>query len=172
MLNKMNLLNSTPLLPEPWGSIFAILGIVVLILTFFNLLTIIVPKLNRFKSWAYNGFSVHLKYKSLEKRAIACDIEGAINETTINLLDELPLGWVHKTKLEWVKKQESGKLEEGEMILRMQPRKSQDSNLINGVYHYFLHSIFPKTREIVPKTILKSTGLQISRRTIGDYNLD
>jgi len=160
------LLQSDPVVPGFWGSALQIVGIVVIVLTLFELLSNLFPKLSRLKKNLFKFLSNHVKYKKIEKKAIALDIEGAINETVVELQNELPYGWVKKASIQWVKEQKSSDLKEGEIILRIRPQEKQDFNLVNGIYTFFSNSMFPETREIIPASTQMAVSLQISRRTI------
>lgn len=148
------------------SSLFEIIGIVIVFLSLIELLSNLFPKLSRGKQFLFKKASQHIKFKALEKQAISADIEGAINESVNILQDELPNGWIKKANIKWVKEQSLSDLEEGEMILRLKPQVSQDSNLVQGVYCFFSNSLFPKTKEIIPDSTQKAIAIQISKRTI------
>lgn len=154
------------ILPGFWGAFFEIIGIIVVILTLVEQLSNIFPKLSRGKQFIFRKASQHLKFKSLEKQAISSDIEGVINESVNDLQNELPNGWIKKANIKWVKEQSLSDLEEGEIILRLKPQSNQDSNLVQGIYCFFSHSLFPKTKEIIPESVNKAMAIQISKRTI------
>jgi hypothetical protein len=160
------LLQSDPIIPGYWGTIFQIIGILVIILTLIELLSNLFPKLSRLKKFLFQFLSHYFHFKSLEKKAIAVDIEGAINESVIDLQSELPTGWIQKASIKWVKEQSPNDLREGEIILRLQPQEKQDSNLVTGIFTYFSNTLFPETKEIIPECTRKAVALQISRRTI------
>jgi len=160
------LLQADPVIPGFMGNALQILGIIVVILTFIELLSNLFPKLTRLKKNLFGFLHQHFKFKILEKKAIALDIEGAINETVLELQGELPAGWVRKASIKWVKEQKASDLNEGEIILRIRPHEKQDSNLVNGVFSFFVDSLFPETKEIVPECTQKAIAIQISRRTI------
>lgn len=154
------------ILPGFWGVLFEIIGLVVVLLTLFELLSNLYPKLSRGKQFIFKKASQYFKFKTLEKQAISADIEGAINESVNILQDELPNGWIKKANIKWVKEQSLSDLEEGEVILRLKPQANQDSNLVHGIYCFFSSSLFPKTKEIIPESTQKAIAIQISKRTI------
>jgi hypothetical protein len=163
--------NSEPILQEPWVSIFMIIGLIATPLSIIGILFAIVPKLKLGGQWILNKTNEYLKLRFLEKKAIGNDIENTINISVSELIDELSEGWIHKVSIKWVKKQAPGKLKDGEMILRLRPMESQDSNLINGIYFFFSDSLFPDSREIIPPDTYKAAALQLSRRTIIEKDL-
>ena len=58
-----------------WKDILAFIGGLAVILGFIKLLFDVTPKLNSFKSNVFRELSVRIKHSSLEKRAIANNIE-------------------------------------------------------------------------------------------------
>ena len=154
------------ILPGFWGALFEIIGIIIVFLTLIEQLSNFFPKLSRGKQFIYKKTSQRFKFKTLEKRAISADIEGAINESVNIFQDELPNGWIKKANIKWVKEQSLSDLEEGEVIMRLKPQENQDSNLVHGIYCFFSSSLFPKTKEIIPGSTSKAIAIQISKRTI------
>jgi len=157
------------ILPEPLKTILAYITIIGIILGALDIATNLFSKGKKGKARLYNKISKWYKHKSLEKKAIASDIEDIVNESVFHLLKELPNGWIRRTTIEWVRNEKHENLKEGESILRLQPKESQDSNLIRGIYFFFTKRLFPETKEIIPETSAKSVSIQLTRRTINDY---
>lgn len=148
--------------------ILAIIGGLYLIFGFLKLLFEVLPKLNQIKSKFWKFLHSKIKHKKLEKKAIASNIESIINDVVIDLQKELPKGWINKTSIQWVEKDITDELDDEELILRIKPVESQDSNLINAVFYFFTKSLFPSTKEIIPKSIRKASVLHLSLRTISE----
>lgn len=152
----------------PYKDILAIIGILSLIFGFIKLLFEVLPQLNQIKSKFWKFLSNKIRYKKLEKKAISSNIESVVNEVVVDLQKELPKGWINKTSIQWVEKDIPDELNDEELILRIKPVESQDSNLIKAVFYFFSKSLFPGTKEIIPKSIRKASVLQLSRRTINE----
>lgn len=146
--------------------ILAFIGGAVLVLTFLKLLLDVIPKLNSFRSYVYRSISGRLKYRALEKRAIASNIEEVINNSVSFLQKELPVAWISKAKIDWVREEIPEELEEEELILRIRPFDDQDQNLMNGIFYFFTKALFRGIKEVVPHLPRKAAVLQLSRRTI------
>jgi len=146
--------------------VLAVIGVIALVLGFLKLLFDVLPKLNFFKSKFWKFLSSKIKHRSLEKKAIASNIENVINEVVTDLRKELPSGWINKVSIQWIDKEIRNEVEDGELILRIKPMESQDQNLMNGVFLFFTKALFPGTKEIIPPTIRKASVLHLSRRTI------
>lgn len=144
------------------------IGAGALILGFIKILFEIIPKFGRLKSDSERYVAGKLKHKRLVKAAIASDIDTHINEVVSDLQKELPAGWIKKASIEWVKEADETDLDEGELILRIQPLENQDANFLSGVYAFFSRALFPRTKEIIPDNARKAAVLQISHRTISD----
>ena len=152
-----------------FDDIFSIIGKITVIILFVETLFRLIPQLGRLRVKFWNFIAGKIKHKILEKRAIASDIENAVNEVVSELQFELPVGWIKKASIKWVDKNiKENELKDGEMILRIRPLKSQDENLINGIFFFFSGALFPTTKEIIPQNARKASALQISRRTIKD----
>jgi hypothetical protein len=150
--------------------ILAIVGGASIILGFIKLLLEVVPRFGKLKTNVYKKLSDSFKYKSLEKRAISSDIENVVNDSVSHLQQELPIGWINKAKIEWVKDETKKDLDEDELILRIKPINDQDRNLMNGIYYYFTKVIFPKVKIVIPADYKKAAVLHLSRRTITNYH--
>ncbi len=148
---------------------FTLIGKITIFIIFIEALFRFVPKLCKLRSKFWNFIARKWRYKRLEKKAIASDIETTVNEVVLELQSELPSGWLNRASIEWVDKDiRDSDLIAGEMILRIRPLEDQDTNLINGVYFFFSKALFPGTKEIIPTSVRKATALQISRRTINN----
>lgn len=151
------------------GNILKFIGSCTVILLFFQSVFIVFPKLGTLRKNCWKYIANKYRYKRFQKKAIALDIENAVNETVSDLQSEFPAGWISKASIKWVDKNiKEDDLDDGEMILRIRPIEDQDENLIKGVFFFFSKSIFPKTKDIVPKNIRKAVALHISRRSIKD----
>jgi len=149
--------------------ILKVIGACTVILVFLQLLFVTVPKLGTLRKNCWKYIANKWKYKRFEKKAIALDIENAVNETVSDLQSELPAGWIPKASIKWVDKNiKENDLDNEEMILRIRPIGDQDENLINGIFFFFSKAIFPKTKDIIPENTRMAVALQISRRTIKD----
>jgi hypothetical protein len=147
-------------------SILAVIGGIVLIMKFLDLVLNLTQKLSNIKSNIWDYFAKRVKHKKLEKQAIKSNIETIVNMTVNSLADELPKGWINRVSIQWVRDKSASSIQNNEIILRIKPYESQDYNLINGIYFYFTQAIFPTTKEVIPSNIRKSVALQISKRTI------
>ncbi len=158
------------ILGVPIKDILAVIGGAVIVLTFLKLLFDVIPKLNSFRSDVYRAISRRIKHRALEKRAIASNIEEVVNNSVSFLQKELPVGWISKVKIDWVREDTPEELKEGELILRIKPIDDQDQNLMNGIYYYFTKALFQGIKEVVPQMPRKAAVLQLSRRTITKYH--
>ncbi len=150
-------------------AILAVIGGFQVILAFLETLCRIIPNLNNQRVRLWRFLAEKWSFKKLEKKAIASDIENTVNEVVLNLRNELPNSWLSKAAIKWVDREiKEDDLSDGEMILRIRPLESQDTNLMNGVYVFFSKALFPETKEIIPLSIRKAAALQISRRTISN----
>ena len=142
--------------------ILAVVGGLVTILKFFSLST------SAISWWAIHFEKWSKKYKSniLTKNAIKYNIELRVNATVFDLQKELPNRWVKKMAIKWVNVGNIKRLKSGESIIRIEPENRQDYNMINGVYNYFHHTLFPDTFEVVPPRILNAISLRLSSRTL------
>jgi len=147
-------------------SILAVIGGIVLIMTFLDLVFNLTPKLSNIKSNIWDFFAKRVKHKKLEKQAVKSNIETIVNVTVNSLTDELPKNWINRASIQWVRDKSASSIQNNEIILRIKPYESQDYNLINGIYFYFTQALFPTTKEVIPSNIRKSVALQISKRTI------
>lgn len=149
--------------------ILAFVGGAAIVLGFIETLFRVVPHFGKLRTMFWGFLARKWKYKRLEKKAIASEIEDTVNEVVMDLQAELPRGWISKAVIKWVDRDiKEEDLTDGEMILRIRPMSSQDVNLINGIYFFFTKALFPETKEIIPQIIRKATALQIARRTISD----
>lgn len=106
--------------------------------------------------------------KRLTKLATKNKITSIVNTTAFDLQKELPMGWVKKMHIKWVEKGDLKRVKNGQRIIRIQPSEKQDENVINGVYFYFHHTLFPKTFEVIPQRVLNAIALRLSHRTINN----
>lgn len=150
--------------------ILAFIGALSIVFTFIKHLFDIVPRLGSLRTNLYKSLASTLKHKNLEKRAIASNIENVVNESVSHLQRELPVGWINKARIEWVKEESKDDLDEDELILRIRPIEDQDRNLMNGIYYYFTKAIFPGVKQVIPKEPRKAAVLQFSRRTITKHH--
>lgn len=120
-----------------------------------------------FKSKIYIPLAKHLKYKKFITEAIKCDIRGNVNSALSSLEDELPSGWIRKMDIQWVKKETKDELIfDNSPVVRMKPIANQDVNYVKAVGVFLTKSFFPSTKELLPKSIFKSSVLYISKRII------
>lgn len=150
--------------------ILAFIGGAVVFLTFLKLLFDVIPKLDSIKTSFFRFLTGYIKHKSLEKRAIANDIEEVVNKTVLSLKNELPTGWVNKVKIDWIKEENIRDIDDGELILRLRPYEDQDQNLMNGIYCFFNKALFPENKSVLPEIPRKASVLQLSRRTINIHH--
>jgi len=150
--------------------VLAVIGALSLILGFIKLLFDVIPRLGSLRTFIYKSLANTIKHKSLEKRAIGSNIENVVNDSVTDLQRELPIGWINKARIEWVKEEKKDDLEEGDLILRIRPIDDQDRNLMNGIYYYFSKAIFPIMKQVIPKEHKKAAVLQLSRRTITQHH--
>lgn len=153
---------------ETIKTILAVIGGVVVVLNLFESLFNLFPKFKEIQTKVWTSAAEHFEYKKLQKKAIASNIEGTVNDTVKHLQKELPNGWINKASINWVKSKDIDSIQDGEVILRLKPLSSQDSNFLNGIYYFFSNVLFPNTSEIIPSNIKKATSLQISKRTISN----
>tara|TARA_R110000764_G_scaffold1355_4_gene5363 strand:+ start:3048 stop:4073 length:1026 start_codon:yes stop_codon:yes gene_type:complete len=140
------------------------IGVSVTILNFFGLST----KAIVWWKNLYEQLSKRSKSKFLKKKAIQHKIEAIVNSTVFDLQKELPQKWVKKMHLKWVDEGSINRLKSGQSIIRIEPDERQDYNIINGVYFYFHHSLFPQTYEVVPDRVMNSLSVKLSERTIAN----
>lgn len=160
----MKILGYTP------TELLAFIGAISVILVFIKLLFEVVPRLNSLKADLYKSLASNVRHKTLEKRAIASNIEFVVNESVSHLQRELPAGWISKARIEWVKEESKDDLEENELILRIKPIEDQDKNLMNGIYYYFTKALFSGIKQVIPKEPRNAVVLQLSRRTITKHH--
>lgn len=153
-------------LPDPMVKIFAVIGFILLPLTLIITLMQIFSPLKKIAAWSWNRLSDFIKVKRLEKKAISSGIEATINCSVDHLQKQMPVGWFYRTSLKWIKEQKPAEFKDGELIIRLRPKVSQDSNLFLSLFLYFDNSIFPDTREIIPKDAYNATVIQLSKRVI------
>jgi rubrerythrin len=142
--------------------VLAVLGSIVTVLKFFGLTT----KALVWWQIIFERLAKHRKNKFLKKKAVKHKIEAIVNSTVFELQKELPQKWVKKMRINWTDKGSMNRLKSGQSIIRMEPEERQDYNIINGVYFYFHHALFPKTYEVVPKRVMNSLSVKLSERTI------
>jgi len=142
--------------------VLAFMGVAVTVMKFFGLST---KALVWWKN-VYDKLSKKRKSKFLKKKAIQHKIEAVVNTTVFDLQKELPQKWVKKMHLKWVDKGSINRLKSGQSIIRIEPDSRQDYNIINGVYFYFHHALFPQTYEVVPHRVMNSLSVKLSERTI------
>lgn len=106
------------------------------------------------------------KSKRLKKAAIRFQIESIVNATVFDLQQELPRNWVKKMHLKWVDQGSIKELKRGQSIIRIEPEERQDYNIINGIYHYYQHCLFPSTYEVIPYSVANTLAVKLSQRTI------
>lgn len=147
-------------------SILEIIGILTVIFAFIKLLFEVIPQLKNIKNSSLNFFAEKIESKLLQKRAIANNIEKAVNEIVIDVKQELPIGWLKKISIKWISGNFKIKQDEDILILKLKPIKNQDYNLINGVYHSFNNSLFPDTKEVIPRNIHNAAVLLLSKRAL------
>lgn len=144
--------------------IIAFLAGAVTILKFFGLSTKAIVWWQDF----YERLAKKRESKFLKKKAIQHKIEAIVNSTVFDLQKELPQKWVKKMHLKWVDKGSISRLKSGQSIIRIEPESRQDYNIINGVYFYFHHSLFPQTYEVIPSRVMNSLSVKLSERTIAN----
>lgn len=150
-------------------NILAFIGAISIILLFFEALFNVIPKFGKLRADFWGFLSRRWKYKNLEKKAIASEIENVVNETVADLQSELPRGWISRASIKWVDNDiKDEELSDREIILRIRPMDNQDLNLINGIYLFFTKALFPETKEIIPQVVRKAAALQIARRNISE----
>lgn len=152
------------------NDILAFIGAASLVLMLIKLLFEVIPKLGSLRANAYRAISERYKHRGLEKRAIAANIENVVNDSVGFLQKELPVGWISKARIEWVREESLDDLEDDDLILRMKPIEDQDENLMNGIFYYFTKALFRGVKEILPRTPRKAAVLQLSRRTITKHH--
>ncbi len=142
--------------------LLAFIGGCVIVLNFFKLST------SAIGWWAGFVDKISKKYKSnsLTKTAIKAKIEYRVNATVFDMQKELPKNWVKRMELKWVDKGNLKRLKKGGSIIRIEPEERQDYNMINGIYNYFNHTLFPSTYEVVPERVLNALSLRLSSRCI------
>jgi hypothetical protein len=74
--------------------ILAIIGALVVLLTFLNLLISLVPKLSGLKVKVLVYLSDFFNFMFLRKAAVKSDIENIVNNVVFELQKELPKGWI------------------------------------------------------------------------------
>lgn len=148
--------------------ILAYIGGFVLVLTFIRLLFEVIPRLNKLRELFVTALHRRVHHRSLEKRAIASNIENVVNDSVSLMSGELPADWAPRARIEWVDEGslDAEKLEDGELILRIKPIEDQDINLMNGIFHYFTKALFPGIKRVIPSAPRKAAVLELSRRTI------
>jgi len=142
---------------------FAVYGLIIAFLKSVEFLFNFLPIL---KTKTYDVLAVWTKNRNLIRAAEAAKIEKTFNETILDFQNELPIGWIRKTSLEWVSKIKPTDLVNGESILRIKPTEFQDENLVSALYHFFRRAMFPELKEVIPSDIQEATSLQICRRAI------
>ncbi len=144
----------------------AIAGGIVLALNLLKLLFDLVPKLGALKSDIYRAASSRIRHRSLEKRAIAADIENVVNTAISSLTPELPAGWLSRVRIQWVRTDSLDPLADGDTVLRLRPLGNQDANLVGGIYFALHTALFPGVKEVIPATPRRAAILQLARRTL------
>ncbi len=144
--------------------VLAVIAALVTVMKFFGL------SINVIKWWQFfiEKLAKNSKSKFLKKKAVKHKIEAIVNETVFELQKELPQKWVKKMHLNWANKSSLKRLKSGQSIIRIEPEERQDYNIINGVYFYFHHALFPKTYEVVPPRVMNSLSVKLSERTIAN----
>ena len=147
-------------------SILEIIGVLTIIFSFIRLLFEVIPQLKILKNSLIGYFAEKFKNKKLQKKAIANNIEKTVNDIVVNVRNELPIGWLNKISIKWISGSKQKELENDLLILKLKPMQNQDYNLINGVYHSFNNSLFPETKEVIPKNIHNATVMLLSKRAL------
>lgn len=147
-------------------NIFAIIGVGVLLLNFFKILFEVIPQIRNLYIKTKISILKKIDFKKFEKEAISFDVENAVNEVIEFIQPELPFGWIPKTKIEWVEKENFAEINDNEIILRLKPLKDHDYNLLNGVFNLFSSTLFSVTRSIIPEDIRVSSAMKLTHRTI------
>jgi hypothetical protein len=150
--------------------VFALIGVATVLLGFVKLLLDVIPKLNALRADVYRATSQKLRHRALEKRAIASNIEAVVNDSVSFLQKELPIGWISRAKIEWVREESRDDMEDGDLILRMRPLENQDENLMNGIFYFFTKALFRGVKEVIPRTPRRAAVLQLSRRTVTKHH--
>lgn len=149
----------------------AIIGALVVLLTFFNLLISLVPKLSGLKAKALGYLSDSFNFIFLRRAAVKSDIENTVNSVVFELQKELPKGWIKKASIQWVRNLErKDKAVEGELILRIRPVSGEETNLIYAVTAFFDTILFPDTNKVIPSRKMRASSLLVSRRALVQKN--
>ncbi|MEA3249402.1 MAG: hypothetical protein U9Q03_03530 [Patescibacteria group bacterium] len=147
-------------------SILTVIGGLYVLLRAVNLFFGEVKKFNeiraRFLEWLLGFF----RHRGLVKAAVASDIEQNVNEIVSDLQEELPLGWISRTSIKWVRDASAETLGDGEVIIRLRPLESQDLNFLTALNVFFQKSVYPKLKTVVPENVCKAVALKLSQRTI------
>ena len=133
----MIVLNSSfNLLPEPWKSILAYIALALFVLKALEYFSNLFINGKKVKSKIISKISSIYGHKKLKKSAIANEIEKTVNEIVFPLQKEFPVGWIKRASIVWVRNETINDLKEGDSIIRLKPKESQDSNIVRGIYYY------------------------------------
>ena len=144
-----------------------IVALIILLVGIFVFLGRLIPNIDLIRARILLPIAKKIKHKRLSRAAIKSDICGQVNSAVVRMEDEFPGGWFQKTEIEWIEHENREDfLDNDELVLRMRPVESQDKNYITALYYYMKKSIFPKTKNVIPKNHYEATVLFLSQRII------
>jgi len=129
---------------------------------------LVFPKLRSAQSSAWQAVSGRISTRLFGKKAVAIRVEEVLNQTVNRLQKYLPKGWTRRARISWVYKPTKSSLHDGDIVLRVRPSDSADHSLMNAIWIYFQEILFPENRDSLPKELLASSALAITRAGLGE----
>lgn len=144
-------------LPYGWG----------LIPLFFALYILLCPeKAKIISSWIFKF--LRFLWKGAEKKYIAYDIEGRIDDYVNNFLEEKIKDFIPiNIKIDWINENTIDResfLREGEFILRMRKSENQNKNFVNATMAYIAKNVLPTAKSYISEKQKESIDLFIAKK--------
>ena len=126
-----------------------------------------IPALQLVKARLLLPLAEWVKFKFLQRAAIAANIAADVNVFVSQIKGEIPSRWLPNIKIEWVKNETKQEiLRDGIPVLRMRPLANQGGNFVRAVHAFFDRNMFPRTADLVPATLREAAVLEITRKLI------
>lgn len=132
----------------------------------FRLLAGFFPVLLRFQGRIWRVVADTVRVRSFRKKAVAIQIEEVVNQSAYDLQQYLPKGWIKRAKINWVRSGRESLAREGEIILRIRPHTEDDGTLMQALWVYYQHALFPASRDRLPEDLRSSVALAVTRASL------
>lgn len=124
------------------------------------------PRLLSLQRAAWRLLADGVAVPALRRKALSSRIEEVVNQSAFQLQQCLPKGWVRRARIRWVRSPKAAQLRDGDIVVRIRPAKDLDQSLMRALWTYFEASLFPDSRDLVPREVVSASALAVTRASL------